>query len=149
MCRPQALGAGLIVIRLLFLLAALLLSATSGQADVEGFAQIICFAQTQEDIKATAAKLATPYRDVEIKSDPQFTERYYATLESMGDWNGKRALDYVEPYEKVKGSTAVALFVSREHGNKILHAMFINVETCERPVFRLHYQLHQEVMKRE
>ena len=137
------------IVRLLFLLPALLLFAAPGQADVDGFSKMICLMKTQKDIKATAARLATNNGEVEVKSDPKFTERYYSTLESMGRWNGKRALDYVEPYEKVKGSTAVALFESSEHGNKILHAMFINEETCEHPVFRLNYQLHQEVMKRE
>jgi len=138
------------IIRLLFLLSALLLFAGPGQADGgNGFSKMICLMQTQNDIKATAAKLAADYREVEVKSDPKFTERYYATLESMGQWNGKRALDYVEPYEKVKGATAVALFESHEGETTVLHGMFINEDTCDRPLVRLDYQLHQEVMKRE
>jgi len=138
------------IVRLLFLLPALMLFAAPGHADGgDGFSKMICLMATQNDIKATAAKLAADYREVEVKSDPKFTERYYATLESIGQWNGKRALDYVEPYEKVKGATAVALFESGDHGNTVLHAMFINEETCDRPLVRLDYKLHQEVMKRE
>jgi len=138
------------LVRLLLALSALLLFAGPGHADGgDGFSKAVCLIQTQADIKETASKFDTEFQDVEIKTDPEFTERYYATLESMGDWNGKRALDYVEPYENVKGSTAVALFEGDENGAKVLHAMFINENTCAHPVYRMHYKLHQEVMKRQ
>ena len=132
------------------LMAGLVVFTTPVRADGgAGFGKMVCLMQAQKDIKATADRLHADFQAVEIKSDPQFTERYYATLKSIGDWNGKAALDYVEPYEKVKGATAVALFESSEGGNTVLHGMFINEDTCHRPLVRLDYQLHQEVMKRE
>ena len=135
--------------RFLAALAALLFLTPSAMADGDDFGKVVCLIKTQADIKETAAKLDTTFKEVEIKSDPNFTERYYETLKSMGDWNGKRALDYVEPYEKVKGSTAVALFESGKDDTKVLHAMFINENTCAHPVYKMDYKLHQEVMKRQ